>query len=289
MTLNGDGSFTYAPNGNYFGSDQFTYEICDAPGGAGYCASATASITVVSVNDPPVATNNSGTSDQPTATTTGITIDVASDDSDLEGNVLPGSVVISSPPAHGTAVANGDGTVTYTLTEPWFASDSFEYTIQDDQIPTATSAPATVSITITPPVLTIVKEAVPSQASLDEVIEFTIFVINDGPGTAYNVDLTDSLGSCFQWEAGNPDGLLGDLADGAAVVVGPVSARVINTSGCSNENRASVISSNGASASTSVTVSLVSGSNFSWLFPLLVFAWPFLRSLYRRIRPVLRI
>jgi VCBS repeat-containing protein len=291
LTLNGDGSFSYTPNGNYFGSDQFTYEICDAPGGAGYCDSANASITVISVNDPPVATNNSGTSDQPTAAdpTIGITIDVASDDSDLEGTVLPGSVVISSPPTHGTAVANGDGTITYTLTEPWFASDSFEYTIQDDQTPTATSAPATVNITITPPILTIAKDASQSQAVLDDVIEFYIYVINDGPGTAYSVDLSDSLGSCFQWEAGSPDGLLGDLADGAAVVVGPVYARVINTSGCSNENHASVVSSNGASASTSVTVSLVSGSNFPWVFPLLVFAWPFLRSLYRRIRPVLRI
>ncbi|MFA9403119.1 MAG: hypothetical protein ACERKY_08640, partial [Anaerolineales bacterium] len=170
-----------------------------------------------------------------------------------------------------------------------FASDSFEYTIQDDQTPTATSAPAIVNITITPPILTVAKDASQSQAVLDDVIEFYIYVINDGPGTAYSVDLTDSLGSCFQWEAGSPDGLLGDLADGAAVVVGPVSARVINTSGCSNVNQASVTSINGASASTSVTVSLVSGSNFSWLFPLLVFAWPFLRSLYRKIRPVLRI
>ncbi|MEE9514168.1 MAG: Ig-like domain-containing protein, partial [Anaerolineales bacterium] len=201
-----------------------------------------------------------------------------------EGNVLPGSVVISSPPAHGTAVANGDGTVTYTLTEPWFASDSFEYTIQDDQIPTAISAPATVSITITPPILTVAKDASQSQAVLDDVIEFFIYVINDGPGTAYSVDLSDSLGSCFQWEAGSPDGLLGDLADGAAVVVGPVSARVINTSGCSNENRASVTSINGASASGSVTITLISGTRFPLFFPLLVFAWPLLRTVYRKIR-----
>ena len=284
LSLSSDGSFTYDPIANYFGSDQFTYEICDAPGGAGYCASAIALITINSVNDQPIATNNSGTSDQPTATTTGITIDVASDDSDLEGNVVPGSVLISSPPAHGTAVANGDGTVTYTLTEPWFASDSFEYTIQDDQIPTAISAPATVSITITPPILTVAKDASQSQAVLNDLIEFYIYVINDGPGTAYSVDLSDSLGNCFQWEAGSPDGLLGDLADGAAVVVGPVSARVINTSGCSNENRASVTSINGASASGSVTITLISGTHFPLFFPLLVFAWPLLRTVYRKIR-----
>ena len=277
------------PNANYFGGDQFTYEICDAPGGAGYCDSAVARITVNSVNDPPIATNNSGSSDQVTATTIGIDVDVASDDNDLEGSVVPSSVVISSPPAYGIAVANGDGTVTYTLTNPRFASDSFEYTIQDDQVPPATSAPATVTITITPPTLTLAKDAAPSQASQGDVIAFTIYVINDGPGTAYDVDLSDSLGNCFQWQGASPDGMLGDIVDGGAVVVGPVYADVINTSGCTNENQASVTSSNGASASTSVSVTLISGTHIPWIFPLIVFSWPVLRSIYRRIRPTLKI
>lgn len=257
LTLNSDGSFSYTPNPDYFGSDSFTYRICDAPSG-GACATATASIDVISVNDKPVATNNSATANQPTAMA-GIVIDVASDDSDLEGAVVPASVAIASPPAHGTAVANGDGTITYTLTDGRFASDSFTYTIEDDQMPTETSDPATVTITITPPALFVEKEAAPSTASQGDIITFSIYVWNEGPGTAYDVQLSDALGSCFQWVSGDPSGALGDFADGGAMVLS-ATARVVATSSCGSMNDASVSSVNGAADSSSVTVVLSGGS-----------------------------
>ena len=33
VQLNTDGTFTYAPNANFFGSDSFTYEVTDGNGG----------------------------------------------------------------------------------------------------------------------------------------------------------------------------------------------------------------------------------------------------------------
>lgn len=50
LTDNGSGNFTYSPNANFFGSDSFTYEVCDSDD---VCDSAVASITVNPVNDAP--------------------------------------------------------------------------------------------------------------------------------------------------------------------------------------------------------------------------------------------
>jgi hypothetical protein len=52
LTLNGNGSFTYAPSANYNGSDSFAYEVCDdalVP----LCDEGTVTINVSAVNDAP--------------------------------------------------------------------------------------------------------------------------------------------------------------------------------------------------------------------------------------------
>jgi Ca2+-binding RTX toxin-like protein len=51
LTLNPDGSFTYTPNANYSGPDNFTYQIADGRGGT---STATVSLTVVPVADAPL-------------------------------------------------------------------------------------------------------------------------------------------------------------------------------------------------------------------------------------------
>ena len=55
VDLNADGTFTYTPNGNFFGTDSFTYEAADGNGGT---ARATVNITIDSVNDAPVAVDD---------------------------------------------------------------------------------------------------------------------------------------------------------------------------------------------------------------------------------------
>ena len=251
LSLSSDGSFTYSPNANYFGSDQFTYQVCDAPAG-GYCDSAVVDITINSVNDPPVAGNDSATTDQVTP----VVINVVLNDLDLEGAVDPTTVVIDTHPAHGTAAPNGDGTITYSLADGHFITDSFTYTVDDDQSPAATSNAATVNITITQPVLNIVKEANPDSAGMGDTIDFFIYIWNDGPGIAYDVHLQDTLGSCFQWVSGSPSGLIGDFADGDAVVR-IASARVSNTSTCGNSNTATITSANAVGVSDTATVTFL--------------------------------
>src|SRR6185369_5333507 len=56
LTLNTNGSFSYVPAANYNGPDSFTYKANDGVADSG---TATVSITITSVNDAPVAVNDS--------------------------------------------------------------------------------------------------------------------------------------------------------------------------------------------------------------------------------------
>ncbi|HKX75144.1 MAG TPA: cadherin-like domain-containing protein, partial [Acidimicrobiia bacterium] len=56
VTLSANGSFSYTPNANFNGTDSFTYKAND---GSADSNTATVTITVNAINDPPVATNDS--------------------------------------------------------------------------------------------------------------------------------------------------------------------------------------------------------------------------------------
>ncbi|HEX9637847.1 MAG TPA: Ig-like domain-containing protein [Acidobacteriota bacterium] len=137
---NGDGTVTYTPAPDFFSppDDSFQYTVCD-PGGL--CAQASVHVTVNPVNDAPVANDDSATTPQDTP----VTVDVLGNDSDPEGDSL--AVVSVSDPPHGTAVNNGDGTVTYTPDPGFFSppDDSFEYTVSDGGL----TDTATVTVTVT--------------------------------------------------------------------------------------------------------------------------------------------
>ena len=137
-TVNGDGTITYAPAGNYHGADSFSYTIGD---GNGATATATVSVTVTPTNDGPVAVDDAAT----TAEDTAVSIAVLPNDTDLDGDTLTVSSVTAA--AHGTALVNADGTITYTPAANYHGADSFSYTVGDSNGGTAT---ATVSVTVTP-------------------------------------------------------------------------------------------------------------------------------------------
>lgn len=98
-----DGSFTYTPNRDFFGSDSFRLRAADASGAN---VLATVSIDVSAVNDdPPVAVNDILQSTLAGATSIAV---LANDrDPDLE----PLAVTIEGTPFVGTATVNGDNTV----------------------------------------------------------------------------------------------------------------------------------------------------------------------------------
>ncbi len=145
FTLSPDGSFSYTHDGSETTSDSFTYRAND---GTGDSNTATVTITVTPVNDPPLAVDDSGLANENTA----VILNVLNNDSDIDSTIDSATVVISSQPTNGTAVANADGTVTYTpdtgFTGP--NTDTFQYTVDDDGGQTSNLATVTVTINAPP-------------------------------------------------------------------------------------------------------------------------------------------
>ncbi|NNF63954.1 MAG: tandem-95 repeat protein [Acidimicrobiia bacterium] len=125
LSLNSDGSFTYEPNPDFNGEDQFAYEVNDGAGEANSTSSATVTITVNPVNDAPVAVDDAAATDNDTA----VTVDVVANDLDPDGDTV--TVDSVDQPANGTVVVNGDGTVTYTPDLGFEGEDSFTYVATD--------------------------------------------------------------------------------------------------------------------------------------------------------------
>lgn len=124
-------SITYKPASGYAGADSFTYA---ASNGSTSSAPATVSVGVA-----PRANN----------VTSGFTVAYGS-----TGNVAPISVsgaytaaAIAILPGNGNAGASGTA-ITYTPAPGYFGSDTFEYVASNAG---ATSAPATMSVTVNPP------------------------------------------------------------------------------------------------------------------------------------------
>jgi hypothetical protein len=137
------GEVTYTPDTNYHGSDSFAYTVDDDDGATSNMATVT--VTVNDVNDPPVANDDTASTDEDTA----VTIDVLGNDSDVDGTIHPTSVTIVSGPSHGSlSVDPVSGEVTYTPDIGYTGSDSFTYTVDDDD--GDTSNVATVTVTVSP-------------------------------------------------------------------------------------------------------------------------------------------
>jgi len=159
---NGDGTITYTPSANFDGSDTYTYTVQDNNGATSN--EATVTITVNPVNDPPVAIADSDATPEDTPLTT----NVVANDSDVDGTIVASTVTIGSGPNNGSVVNNGDATITYTPSANFDGSDTYTYTVQDNN--GATSNEATVTITVTavndPPVATADSDTTPEDTPL---------------------------------------------------------------------------------------------------------------------------
>lgn len=138
LTLNSDGSFTYTPNPNYNGPDSFTYRANDGTTDSNI---ATVSITINPVNDPPVASDQSKTTDEDIAFNGVLTA------TDVDSGSLTFSIVAN--PAHGTLTSfnASNGAYTYRPGPNYNGSDTFTFRAYDGSL---YSNVATVSITINP-------------------------------------------------------------------------------------------------------------------------------------------
>jgi VCBS repeat-containing protein len=146
LTLNTDGSFTYAPDADYSGPDSFSYVAND---GSLDSSVATVSITVNPVNDAPVAVDDAYTTAQDTPLSVAAP-GVLTNDGDVEGDAL--AVILVSDVSQGALTLSPDGSFVYTPTLGFIGTDSFTYVANDGQ---ADSSLATVSITVSAPPISV--------------------------------------------------------------------------------------------------------------------------------------
>ncbi len=135
------GSVVYTPGSAFqhlrpgeTATDSFTYTARD-PSGA--TSTATINVLVNGVNDGPTAGDDAAFANANGS----VVVSVLANDSDPEGDALAVTGVGSA--AHGTAVVNADGSVTYTPVAGYSGTDSFTYTVQD-----AFGAQSTASVSI---------------------------------------------------------------------------------------------------------------------------------------------
>ncbi len=142
VAVEADGSYTYTPDADYNGEDSFIIAADDGnmTNNVGY---ATVNITILPDNDPPVAGDDSIEIDEDVATL----IPVLDNDSDPDADYGDEIVIYHiSTPAHGTAVLS-EGAILYTPAADYNGTDTFTYTITDNDGKMDT---ASVSIVIDP-------------------------------------------------------------------------------------------------------------------------------------------
>ena len=112
-----DGRVTFTPVANFNGTPTpVTYQVADDDGATD---TGEISITVNDINDPPIADNDEASTDEDTA----VTLSILENDSDVDGNLVPDSVIFIDPPANSTL---SDDNKTLTVT------GEGEYVVEDD-------------------------------------------------------------------------------------------------------------------------------------------------------------
>lgn len=158
LNLTADGAFTYEPDAQFYGIEQFTYRLRDADNEQSSEANVT--ISVAYYNDAaPVANDDSYSTPEDTP----LTLNILQNDTDIDGasTIDVGTITITRNPDHGSlGIDVFTGIVTYTPDAGYSGSDLFRYTVKDKKIetePIKISNEATVNLTITtdndPPVV----------------------------------------------------------------------------------------------------------------------------------------
>ncbi|MFO0878192.1 MAG: Ig-like domain-containing protein [Gemmataceae bacterium] len=145
-----DGPITLRYTSQYgeAGTDTFTYRVKDSHGTASN--EATVTVTLDAFNPPPVATPDEAITSQGTE----VTIDALANDFDLNGVIEPMTLAVATGPAHGAVeIESGTGwqVFVYTSDPEFVGTDSFTYTVQDNE--GLASTPTSVTITVAGPVV----------------------------------------------------------------------------------------------------------------------------------------
>jgi hypothetical protein len=132
LVFNTDGTYTYTPNADFNGTDQFIYELCDIDGD---CDTAIVTITITPTNDVPTANADNTTTPEETP----VTIPVLTNDTFGGDGPSTGTITVTDQPTNGTVSVNDGGTpndptddqIVYTPNPNFNGTDSLIYEICD--------------------------------------------------------------------------------------------------------------------------------------------------------------
>lgn len=159
LSLHADGSFIYVPEADFFGTDSFSYVASDGQLAHSVSNVATVTLTITAVNDPPIAVDDTASTDFGVAQNSTLVVTlpagprgvgVLANDTDLDSQSLTVVLPAVATTAHGLLNLQADGTFTYTPDPGFVGVDSFSYRVSDGA---AESNPAVVTITVTPAIL----------------------------------------------------------------------------------------------------------------------------------------
>lgn len=191
-------SFTGKPGNGDVGDYIIRITAAD---GNGAQAITTFTLSVINVNDAPIAQDDSATTVQDSVVIIAKAALMAND-SDIDGDTL--TVVGFSQPQYGTLVDHGYGTLYYTPSAQFIGSDSFTYTVSDGN---GGLHSATVSLMVTPAPITVLSGSMSPDTSTDNTPNVsTLPPVADAPiATDQNNQDSGGMGS------ENSDTVSGDL------------------------------------------------------------------------------
>jgi DNA/RNA endonuclease G (NUC1)/fibronectin type 3 domain-containing protein len=171
-------NLTYTPFANFNGTDTFTYRVND---GTANSNTATATVTTLEVNDPPVATDDSKTATQNVPLTfnaSDLTVNDSTGPANEAAQTLTVTGVTSTASTHGT-VSLSSGSITYTSDPTYSGPASFTYTVCDNGLTVGAADPLCTTATV----LVTVQPAVATHFSVTAPVSVT-------NGTSFNVTVT---------------------------------------------------------------------------------------------------
>lgn len=156
---------TYSPNQNWYGTDTFTFQVEDS-NARKILNSATATITVNSVNDAPEVTNVNASVNS-LQNLNSESVDINLEGADVEGDELTFSIV--NDVSNGSTSLSGS-IVTYTPNANYDGTDTFTYKANDGQLDSNTAS-GTITVTDINPAISF--SATPTTGTKDLRVVFT--------------------------------------------------------------------------------------------------------------------
>ncbi|HBC3361763.1 TPA: tandem-95 repeat protein, partial [Vibrio parahaemolyticus] len=189
VIVNSDGTVTYTPDDNYVGEDAFTYIVTSG----GVSESTTVEVNVTPVNDAPVAKNDISTTQEDTA----VTIDVLSNDTDVDGDKL--SIQSATVPEAQGKVEIVDGKLVFTPAENFNGDVEITYTVTDGQLTDEAKVTVTVNPVNDAPTIKVdaVESITEDAVSTDTVVATLEVADTDTPEDQLTVSLENNSNGYF--------------------------------------------------------------------------------------------